>query len=237
MSRLAGILSLLLVFQSRPGLALTTNSGAWGLTHWTTEQGLPQNTVKALTQTPDGYLWVGTLGGLARFDGISFSTFTPANTPGLLSDAVNALSVDSAGTLWIGTGGGLSEWRNGLVRSWTLAEGLPARAVYQIVVRPKGGVWWRAGNSCGITSQGQTRAYGTDDGLASRRILSIATGGNGSLLVMSARGLQRLKAGEQRFSEHIPWPRIASDWHGMELGSGHVLATSGAGNFQLESGE
>lgn len=44
--------------------------------------GLPENTVIALTQTQDGYLWVGTLDGLARFDGVQFSVFNQANTPG-----------------------------------------------------------------------------------------------------------------------------------------------------------
>lgn len=70
---------------------------------WDTDSGLPQNTVTSLAQTPDGYLWIGTLhGGLARFDGSHFINFHPANTPALKSIEIHRLLVDAAGTLWIG---------------------------------------------------------------------------------------------------------------------------------------
>jgi ligand-binding sensor domain-containing protein len=76
---------------------------------WRTEQGLPQNTVPALAQTRDGYLWAGTQEGLARFDGMRFVVFDGANTPGLGHDTVWRLLADRAGRLWIGTvGGGLT---------------------------------------------------------------------------------------------------------------------------------
>ena len=51
------------------------------VTSWTAEKGLPQNTIKALLQTSDGYLWVGTLNGLARFDGLKFKIFNHRTTP------------------------------------------------------------------------------------------------------------------------------------------------------------
>ena len=50
-------------------------------TTWTTENGLPQNTITAICQTPDGYLWLGTFGGLARFDGVKFTVFNTTNAP------------------------------------------------------------------------------------------------------------------------------------------------------------
>lgn len=72
-------------------------------TQWTTENGLPQNSVSAIEQTPDGYLWLGTFGGVARFDGVRFRLYTTANTPEIRSNRISALAVDRQGELWIGT--------------------------------------------------------------------------------------------------------------------------------------
>lgn len=72
---------------------------------WRSEDGLPQNSVNCLAQTPDGYLWVGTRsGGLARFDGMRFVTFNPQSTPELKDVEMETLNVDSSGTLWITAG-------------------------------------------------------------------------------------------------------------------------------------
>lgn len=73
---------------------------------WQTEDGLPQNSVTAILQTRDGYFWIGTFNGLARFDGVGFRVFNVANTPALGSDSVTCLAEDRAGRLWIGTDGG-----------------------------------------------------------------------------------------------------------------------------------
>lgn len=72
---------------------------------WSSEDGLPQNSVNCLAQTPDGYLWIGTRsGGLARFDGSRFVTFNPQTIPELKDVEIETLSVDSHGTLWITAG-------------------------------------------------------------------------------------------------------------------------------------
>ena len=64
------------------------------VTHWTAENGLPQNSIKALAQTRDGYLWIGTLKGLVRFDGVRFKVFDHGNTPEMTHDSINDLAVD-----------------------------------------------------------------------------------------------------------------------------------------------
>jgi ligand-binding sensor domain-containing protein/signal transduction histidine kinase len=85
---------------------------------WDTENGLPSSTVTSIAQTPDGYLWVGTYAGLARFDGVRFVTFDPANTPELTQARVQGLFLDANGTLWINTfRGGLTSYRNGVFRN------------------------------------------------------------------------------------------------------------------------
>lgn len=70
---------------------------------WTTEEGLPQNTVTSIVQTDDGYIWLGTFGGLARFDGIKFTIFDSTNSPGLGSNRILSLYEDRRKRLWIGT--------------------------------------------------------------------------------------------------------------------------------------
>jgi signal transduction histidine kinase/ligand-binding sensor domain-containing protein len=76
------------------------------VTKWTTEDGLPQNTVTSIVQTRNGYLWIGTFGGLVRFDGIKFTVFNSANTPALMSNRVLCLFEDKRGVLWIGSESG-----------------------------------------------------------------------------------------------------------------------------------
>lgn len=80
---------------------------------WHIEDGLPSGHVTAITQTRDGYLWVGTLRGLARFDGARFRVFTAASTPGLGDSRVTSLLTDRDGTLWIGTADGNLACRRG----------------------------------------------------------------------------------------------------------------------------
>ena len=70
---------------------------------WTTAEGLPQNTVNAILQTRDGYLWVATFGGLARFDGVRFTVFNTVNAPAIKSSRVTALHEDGDGILWAAT--------------------------------------------------------------------------------------------------------------------------------------
>jgi len=84
------------------------------------EQGLPDDFVTSLVQTPDGYLWIGTYNGLARFDGEKFVTFKPEDTPQLGHERIVKLFLDSQGTLWINTyDGSLTSWRNGVfTREW-----------------------------------------------------------------------------------------------------------------------
>src|ERR1039458_5513276 len=69
---------------------------------WSTEQGLPQSSVISVIQTKDGYLWLGTLNGLVRFDGIHFTVFDEINTPGLNSDKIVCLFEDCRTNLWVG---------------------------------------------------------------------------------------------------------------------------------------
>ena len=106
------------------GWSLRAGAAEYRVDVWQTDDGLPHNTITALTQTRDGYLWLGTQNGLVRFDGVRFALFDTHNTPALPSDRIVQLHEDSAGTLWIGTElGGVVGLRHGLFTTH-LAPGL-----------------------------------------------------------------------------------------------------------------
>src|ERR1700742_3459899 len=103
-----------------PAFALDPNRALsqYTRTVWTQEHGLPQDTVRAIAQTKDGYLWLGTDEGLAQFDGYDFVVFNKENGA-LPSNSVGALWAAKDGSLWIGTLGGLTRYRNGKFTTFT----------------------------------------------------------------------------------------------------------------------
>ncbi len=97
---------------------------------WTTDNGLPQNGVRGITQTPDGYLWFTTFDGLVRFDGERFTVFDQNNTNGISNNRFFLLHLEKDGTLFAGTeNGGVTIYRNGIFRSFTTRDGLPSNSI------------------------------------------------------------------------------------------------------------
>ena len=90
---------------------------------WTQQQGMPQDTVRAITQTSDGFLWIGTDEGVARFDGYEFTTFTKDNSA-LPSNTITGLAPGPDGSLWIATPNGLAQYREGRFSTFGRGEGL-----------------------------------------------------------------------------------------------------------------
>ena len=116
---------------------------------WQASDGLPEQTVQAFAQTRDGYLWIGTSGGLVRFDGVHFTVFDRQNTPALHENSIFCLTVSHDGALWIGTeGGGLARYAQGEFRSWTAREGLSNDFVRTLAEDAKGNIW--AGTDNGL---------------------------------------------------------------------------------------
>ncbi|HEV2173669.1 MAG TPA: two-component regulator propeller domain-containing protein, partial [Nitrospira sp.] len=111
---------------------------------WTTENGLPQNSIWGLRQTRDGYLWMTTSSALVRFDGVRFREFNRLNTPGLAADefAAYALMEDRQGCLWAGTyRAGAVRYCHGVFTTLTTKDGLPGNRVVRIDEDDEGTVW------------------------------------------------------------------------------------------------
>ena len=122
-----------------PALAVPPN---YFVRTWQVEQGLPQNKVTAVTQTRDGYLWLGTYNGLARFDGVHFTTFDDKNTPELRSSRITSLFEAADGTLWIGAeSGDVSQCKDGHFAAVPLHGNLSGRKIYAITADDAGDVW------------------------------------------------------------------------------------------------
>jgi ligand-binding sensor domain-containing protein/signal transduction histidine kinase len=123
-ARLAALLSLI-------WLSAATASAQYRFDSWTTDNGLPQNSVRSIIQTRDGYLWLTTFDGLVRFDGVRFKVFDKSNIRGLSTNRFTCLYEDKDGTLWAGTGdGGLTLYRDGVFTSYTTADGMPSGQVF-----------------------------------------------------------------------------------------------------------
>ncbi|MDB6027065.1 MAG: Two component regulator, sensor protein [Verrucomicrobiales bacterium] len=109
---------------------------------WQTEDGLPQNSVQAIIQTRDGYLWVGTQNGLARFDGVHFTVFDDHTVPEIKRPHITALCESKDGTLWIGTeGGGVTLLKGGVFSHVSQADGLAGDVIRSLYASRDGSIW------------------------------------------------------------------------------------------------
>lgn len=117
----------------------TASNAQYRFDRWTTDNGLPQNTIRDIVQTRDGYLWLTTFDGLARFDGVRFTVFDKGNTRGLSSNRFTALYEGKDGTLYAGTeGSGLITYSKGGFASHLPADGFPGRAILRFRQTPEG---------------------------------------------------------------------------------------------------
>ena len=130
--------ALLLIGVPARALEPTTPLANLNRQGWVMENGLPQNTIHALAQTADGFLWLGTEVGLVRFDGVNFATFDEHSKPALPSGDIRCLLAAKDGSLWIGTGDGLARMKDGAATTFTTANGLPGNEIRALVEEPDG---------------------------------------------------------------------------------------------------
>ncbi len=163
---------------------------------WQTEQGLPQNTVQAILQTRDGYVWVATKEGLARFDGIRFTIFDRQNTPQILHNQIRSLFEDREGRLWIATPSGLTQYQHGIFTSFTTKEGLASNNVWSVYEDRFGSLWIASVNGLSCYQAGKFTNYTTQQGLSHNSIEAVLEDKDGNLWIGTEHGLNRYKDGK-----------------------------------------
>ncbi len=161
---------------------------------WSTEEGLPQNSVHAILQTHDGFLWVATEGGLARFDGLNFRVFQQASEPAFTSDDVCCLAEDARDALWIGTADGLLRESGGRFERFGVKEGLPSSTILDVAADADGSVLvLTAMGVARVDAQGKVLALRTPGGDS---VLAMSRAADGSVWLVTANDLLLYKSGE-----------------------------------------
>jgi ligand-binding sensor domain-containing protein len=167
----------------------------YALTSWSKREGLPQNSVCAIAQTPDGYLWFGTMEGLARFDGVSFRVHNVRNTPQLRMNYISALRVLRDSTLWIGTyGGGLLRMRGGSFQRVSAPPEVDRAMVWQIIQDRAGRIW--AATSIGLVlveHDSVRRVFSRADALPLAAVNSVCEDSAGAILALTRKGIWKLE--------------------------------------------
>ncbi|WP_008293901.1 ligand-binding sensor domain-containing diguanylate cyclase [Congregibacter litoralis] len=146
------------------------------------DSGLPSDRVWVSEEGPRGYLWIGTQGGLARFDGADFKTFNQQTHEAFNASDIRALEWTPDGDLWIGTyGGGAVFMRGREFESFSKDQGLISNVIYDIHRAVDGSIWFAT--DLGLTQRtgGEFRSWTVADGLASNRIFDIAEDSEGNL--------------------------------------------------------
>jgi signal transduction histidine kinase/ligand-binding sensor domain-containing protein/ActR/RegA family two-component response regulator len=181
-------------FALEPGRPLSE----YGLRTWVTQSGLPQNSVKCMMETRDGYLWIGTEDGVTRFDGAQFTPVEITHTPGLRLSAVRALLEDRDGGIWLGTNDTRVIYAHGgKVQAISLlpksAEASLVRAIYQ---DHEGTVWIASEAGLFRYREGQVSQVTAQDGLTSNRVEAVAEDSRHRLWIATyGRGLFLLRDG------------------------------------------
>src|SRR5258705_4446103 len=187
--------------QERDRLAEAPFWGTLGHQAWSSESGLPQNSVHEILQTRDGYLWIATEGGVARFNGIQFTVFNQESDSAFTSNDTCCLAEDRSGALWIGTSDGLLRYAEGTFRRYTTTEGLPSPVVLSLA--PTGN-----GFLLVLTSDSLARYDGRKFIPLELSASALGSGPNDSVWVSTATGLFTYNLGDLRA---VPVPGLLTE--------------------------
>ena len=177
-------------------LAAGIETSHYGLDFWHEAQGLLSNRIRDMVQTRDGYLWLGTDGGLVRFDGVSFTTFG-ARDGCLRYDEVWTLHEDREGTLWIGTfGGGITSLKGGRFTTLTSVDGLPDDAVRLIDSDEAGDIWIATSHGAARYSHGRFTKFTRNDGLSADFVIGLCASSSQGIYAIAANKLHRFVGGK-----------------------------------------
>jgi signal transduction histidine kinase/CheY-like chemotaxis protein/ligand-binding sensor domain-containing protein len=202
---------------------------------WQIENGLPQNSVQAILRDRQGYLWLGTQGGVARFDGVRFVVFDRSNTAVFHRENVVALAEDRDGSIWMATDAGLVRYRRGQFTRLGLSDGLPSERVRALYLDADNVLWVATGNGVCRLSKGAVLDEKLP-GLEAIRATRIRQTPDGAIWFPGPGGLYRLAGGRvDRFGieNGLPDDRVHDV---LGDGAGAVLVGTDHGVARLADG-
>jgi ligand-binding sensor domain-containing protein/signal transduction histidine kinase len=204
--------------------------------HWGTEDGLPHNQVRCIYQTRDGYLWVGTQQGLARFDGLTFTVFNQHNTASFPNNIITSFAETGDGSLWIGTSFGLARYLNGEFTAYGRADGIKADTVNTVCIAPDGSLW--IGGREGVTRWVDGRFLNDIDTSAydMQGMRSIRMDRHKALWVAAGYDALRYQDGEFTHFGKAEGLQTLSLRTLFEDADGNLMAATSAGLFRLQDG-
>jgi ligand-binding sensor domain-containing protein/signal transduction histidine kinase len=168
----------------------------FSLRTWSKADGLPNGSVTVILQTQDGYLWVGTAAGLARFDGIKFTEVDLRKNHRDRPVAITAMCEDAAGGLWIGTEDrGVFCRQEGQLQHYGSRDGLLDDSVTSLTLDSAGHLWIGTKRGANRRDGGRFVAFTTADGLPDNLVSSVHAARSGTVLITTARGLCRFVDG------------------------------------------
>src|SRR5436190_14721706 len=183
-----------LLFLASHGVATagTNEVSRYSMRLWQIDEGLPDNTVQAITQTKDGFLWVGTADGLARFDGVRFSVLDSKNYPEINGHFITDLRETSDGSLWIGVdGGGVARLHHGVFSHLGKKDGLVSDSVKVLYPARDGSLWIGTLDGLSHYADGKFINYVQKDGLETNVIRGIAEDNEGAVWIGTSQGVNR----------------------------------------------
>ncbi|MBS0374460.1 MAG: response regulator [Proteobacteria bacterium] len=173
------------------------------LDNWQIPDGLPQTSAQAITRTTDGYLWVGTQEGLARFDGVRFVSYDDTTDLRLPHKYISALLTDHAGRLWVGTRSGLAVLESGHARKAEPVAALAGAYVRALAEDRAHRLWIGTENGLYRLDNGNVRSFGTDTGLRDLSVAALLADRNGVLWLATTSGRLYRLAGEHFEAEPL----------------------------------
>ena len=161
---------------------------------WHAADGLPQETVQALTRSSEGYIWAGTQDGLARYDGHRFTLFHPNNTPALKSRWIQALAAGEDGELWVGSAQGLYHYQRGRFEPVTVQN--LGEAVIRCLLRARDGALY-VGTTTGLfrLQKGEAQVL-LPEGIQQLEVWNLAESTRGEVAVIGSTGSYRVSGSQ-----------------------------------------